>query len=145
MRALSTIAPPGVELWPRCAASGLQQSLPLGHTVFDMTNAEDAGAPIRFLTDGRVYESQGRLEGEFIAVFGELVAGPPFQPSLVIEFPAKLVRPDGSTLYLHRAKVDYPADPDLVEETEYMVLLYEADRSEVPAGTTIASLDRRSS
>ncbi|MFI7066039.1 hypothetical protein ACIBL3_33915 [Kribbella sp. NPDC050124] len=58
----------------------------------------------------------------------------------MIPFTAKLFRRDGSTLYA-QAQLDYPADPDLVHETEYMVVLHAIARSEVPAGTLITSIE----
>lgn len=104
-----------------------------------MVNAHADSSFIRFLADGRAGEHDSRA-GEFVAVFCDLLAGPPFRVGLVIPFAAKLYHPDGSTLYA-RAQLDYPADPDLVHETEYMVVLYGIARSEVPAGTLITSID----
>ena len=102
-------------------------------------DADAGSSDIRFLADGRADKHDTRA-GEFVAVFGDLLAGPPFRVGLVIQFTAKLFRPEGSTLYA-QAQLDYPADPDLVHETEYMVLLYGIARSDVPAGTLITSID----
>jgi hypothetical protein len=104
-----------------------------------VVNAHADSIDIRFLADGRAYEHDTRA-GEFVAVFGDLLVGPPFKVGLVIQFTAKLFRPERSTLHA-QAQLDYPADPNLVHETEYMVLLYGIARSEVPAGTLITSID----
>jgi hypothetical protein len=104
-----------------------------------VVDAHADSSQIRFLADGRRDEHDTRA-GEFVAVFGDLLAGPPFRVGLVIEFTAKLFCPDGSTLYA-QAQLDYPADPDLVHETEYMVVLWGIAPSEVPAGTLITSID----
>lgn len=104
-----------------------------------MTVGHDEGTTIRFLTDGRAYEPRGRHDGEFIAVFGDLLAGPPFRAGLVVEFHAYLTRPDGQ-VDRALARLDYPSDPDLVHETEFMVLLFSRGREEVPSGTLISSV-----
>lgn len=39
------------------------------------------------------------------------------------------------------AQLDYPADPDLVEETEFMVLLFGLRRADLPCGTLISSVN----
>lgn len=99
-----------------------------------MIAAHAASPSIRFVTDGRTYEPSGSRADEFVAVFGELLEGPAFRPGLVIRFSAQLTAPDGSATYA-KAQLDYPADPDLVHETEYMVLVYGMTRAEVPVGT----------
>jgi hypothetical protein len=103
------------------------------------TGYEESSA-IRFLTDGRIYGSRGRRAGELIALFGELGSGPRFRTGLVTPFDVRLVRPDGEADYA-RAQLDYPADPDLVEETEFMVLLFGLSRTDVPCGTLISSVN----
>jgi hypothetical protein len=104
-----------------------------------VVHAQADSSEIRFVADGRAHEHDTRA-GEFVAVLGDLLAGPPFRVGLVVQFTAKLFRPDGSTLYA-QAQLDYPADPALLHETEYMVVLYGIARSEVPAGTLITSID----
>jgi hypothetical protein len=103
------------------------------------TGYEESSA-IRFLTDGRIYEPSSRRAGEFIALFGELRSGPRFRTGLVTSFDARLVRPDGAADHA-RAQLDYPADPDLVEEAEFMVLLFGLSRADVPCGTLISSVN----
>jgi hypothetical protein len=100
----------------------------------------EESSAIRFLTDGRIYEPRSRRVCEFIAVFGELRSGPRFRAGLVTRFDARLVRPDGEVAYA-RAQLDYPADPDLVEETEFMVLLFGLSRADVQPGTLISSVN----
>ncbi|WP_454857662.1 hypothetical protein [Promicromonospora soli] len=105
-----------------------------------MATGYEESFAIRFLTDERIYEPTGRRVGEFIAVFGELRSGPRFRTGLVIRFDARLVRPDGEVDYA-RAQLDYPADSDLVEETEFMVLLFGLSRADVQPGTLISSVN----
>jgi hypothetical protein len=105
-----------------------------------MVPGYEESSAIRFLADGRIYEPRGRRTGEFIALFGELRSGPRFRTGLVTPFDARLVRPDGEVDYA-RAQLDHPADLDLVEETEFMVLLFGLSRADVPCGTVISSVN----
>lgn len=105
-----------------------------------MDTGYEASSAIRFLIDGRIYEPRGRRTGEFIAVFGELRSGPRFRTGLVIPFDAKLVGSDGEVDHA-RAQLDYPEDADLVEETEFMVLLFGLSRADVQPGTLISSVN----
>jgi hypothetical protein len=104
-----------------------------------VVRAYEENSKIRFLTDGRIYEPKGGRADDFIAAFGELLSGPRFRTGLVIRFDAKLGRPDGEVSYA-QAQIDYPADPDLVHETEFMVVLFGLSRADVQPGTVISSL-----
>lgn len=105
-----------------------------------MTIGYEESSAIRFLTDERFYEPRGRRVGEFVALLGELLSGPRCRTGLVIRFDARLVRPDGELDYAG-AQLDYPADPDLVEDTEFMVLLFGLGRADVQPGTLISSVN----
>ncbi|NUU19073.1 hypothetical protein HP550_17635 [Cellulomonas humilata] len=106
-----------------------------------MVFEHQVSAEIRFLTDGRMYEPVGRRAGDFIAVFGELQSGPHRRPGAVHMFHARCLRPDGDEV-IAEANLDHPADPELIDETEFMVLLFALERGDVPPGTLITSLGR---
>jgi hypothetical protein len=102
---------------------------------------DGAVSPIEFVTDGRIYEPTGRRSGEFVVVFGTMVTGPAapsFGASLVVAFSAALKRPDGTTVLVDDAHVDYPVTDEAPEEGPF-VLLRGARAGDVPAGTLIAS------
>jgi hypothetical protein len=103
-----------------------------------MADVEIAASPIEFVADGRIYEPTGRSAGEFIAVFGDLVVGPPCADSGAIDFPAELVRPDGTTTYVAGARLDCPVGDEAMSEGPF-ILLFRGIADEVPAGTRIVS------
>lgn len=106
-----------------------------------MVFEHQVSAEIRFLTDGRFYEPVGRRAGDFIVVFGVLQSGPRWRPFAVHAFHARCLRPDGDEL-IAEANLNHPSDPDLVDETEFMLFLFALERADVPPGTLITSLGR---
>jgi len=94
--------------------------------------------PIRFVTDGRIYQSPSDKGREFVVVEGTLETGPPGVGALVIEFYADLCRPDGADLEWVVAHLDYPVHPEESGE-ELGVILYDVKPADVPIGTVIRS------
>jgi hypothetical protein len=96
--------------------------------------------PIEFVTDGRTYEPTGPHAHEFIVVFGTLVTGPTAPPlgALVVGFSAELRRPDGTSILVDDADMDYPVADESPGEGPF-VLLRGASIGDVPAGTLIVS------
>jgi hypothetical protein len=96
---------------------------------------------IEFVTDGRTYEPTGRRSGEFVVVFGTMVSGPPAPPfgtSWVMELSAELTRPDGTTVLVDDAQVDYPVADESPDDGPF-VLLRGVRAADVPVGTSIVS------
>ncbi len=96
-------------------------------------------SPIEFLTDGRTYVPSGGRSGDFIVVFGTLVTGPPAPTSWdVVRFPAEVTRPDGTSVPVNGAQLDFPiADESPIEGP--FVLLRGVRPADVPAGSLIVS------
>lgn len=94
---------------------------------------------IEFVTDGRIYEPSGEREGQFIIVFGALVAGPssPASGTLVTPFLAEVRRPGNSEPALYQGQLDFPVADEPGEGP--CVLLYGALPEELPAGCRITS------
>jgi hypothetical protein len=90
------------------------------------------------VADGRIYEPKGRRAGDFIAVFGNLVAAPRDAGSHAIEFSAELTRPDGTTASVAEALLDFPVGDEAASEGPF-VLLFRGSAEQVPAGTRIVS------
>ena len=121
--------------------SQVRERLP--RILWDFHRAGDV-EKIEFVTNGRVYVAPpDARRAPFVVLFGELARPVDHQGRLTLPFVAVIRRPDGSTVVVEDAELDFPVQPESSGE-EHTVILRGVDQTVAPKGSVIGAQPRSS-